>query len=122
MNVFVLALERVELTPQSAPEATAAAWIGLAVLAGASLAAGAAVSRVAWRDPQEQEPAERAFRVLARRLRLAARDRAAARAIAERAGIRAVSLLVSEGAFDAAAAAADHPRAAELRRRLFSGR
>lgn len=120
--ILLLGLEPVTLTPLTPPPAFGDGWVWIAFLCASSLAAGGFISWRAWRSPRADEPDERAFRALAHRLALARKHRAAARVIASRAGIPAVALLVSEGAFDTAAAASGHPLAQELRLRLFSDR
>lgn len=106
----------------AAPEHAAAAgpsvWVWIAVALALCAVAGALVSYFAWRDRRRHTPGERAFRVMARRLRLGRRERALVHAAAERARIPGIALLISEHAFDRAAPP-DDPALTGLRRRLF---
>ena len=83
---------------------TGTAWwilIGLLVLC---TAAAGAVSWLAWRDRSRSEPEDRAFRALVRKQRLTRRRVALVRQLATSAGLPAVAILLSEGAFDHAVA------------------
>lgn len=76
--------------------------LGLALLLLLAVAIGGAVSYFGWRDRRRHTPERRAFRALARRMRLGRRLRAALERVALERGIPPVALLISEHALNGA--------------------
>jgi uncharacterized iron-regulated membrane protein len=89
------------------PEAESGGSLGLWLLCSVVLALtiGGVISWLAWQDRRRNAPVERAFRAMARRLRLGRRRAELVRVLAEDRNLPPVSLLISEHAFDAAARA-----------------
>lgn len=111
-------------TAESAAEASgfsAVFWVSLA-LAGA-LVIGGCISWLAWRDRRRHAPVERAFRAMARRLRLGRARAELVRVMAEDRDMPPVTLLISQHAFDRAASGStrnlDAQTLAALRHHIF---
>jgi len=95
------------------------AWVAIAV--GVAVVAGGVVSYFAWRDRRRHTPEHRAFRALARRLRLRGRGRALVEELARAAQVPPVALLVSEHAFRTAATGrSDDDSVRAVRERVFA--
>lgn len=110
---------------ESAPGASGfsiALWIGLGLTL--ALLVGAVVSWLAWRDRRRHAPVERAFRSLARRLRLGRARAEMVRVLADDRDMPPVALLISQHAFDRAAAnstrGVDAQILASLRHHIFN--
>jgi hypothetical protein len=114
-----LAPVRLALDTQPAPAASVP-WLLVALLTAAALAAGGAVSWLAWRARAGTEEEDRVWRALARRLGLNWRARAAVLRLARREGVPPAALVLSPGLFEHAARG--DPRAAALARALFADR
>lgn len=101
--------------PGDAVTGGGARWAWIAVGLGVALAVGGVISWLAWQDRRRSAPEERAFRALARRLRIGRGGRQALRRLAEQCGAPAVALLVSEHAFSRAVERALDARPASVR-------
>lgn len=101
--------------------ASVVVWIG--VFLASTLVIGGLISWFAWRDRQRNAPVERAFRAMARRMRLGRQRAELVRVIAEDRDIPPVALLISQTAFDNAVTASsrglDPQSLAALRHHLF---
>ncbi|MCB9837813.1 MAG: hypothetical protein H6813_00600 [Phycisphaeraceae bacterium] len=83
-------------------DATTQHWSGLLVFGGIALAAltlAWAVTWWVWRSPPALEPHEYAFRAIARRLRLTARQRAIFRRLARSIDADPIALLICQEAY-----------------------
>lgn len=87
-----------------APHAGLPTWLWIACGLAAALVVGGAISWLAWRDRRRNAPVERAFRAMSRRLRLGRARAELVRTIAEDRDLPPVALLISQHAFDHAAA------------------
>lgn len=98
-------------------------WLGIGCVILTSVALGAAVSWLAWRDRAGLDHAEQAFRVLTHRAGLPSAQRARLRVLARATNQPPVALALSHTAFDEAARAVPaDPQDHVLRRNLFADR
>lgn len=100
------------------------AWVWIVGGCALALVIGGIVSWLAWRDRRRHAPVERAFRAMARRLRLGRVRAELVRVMAEDRDMPPVALLISQRAFDHAAASSTRGLDAQsldaLRRHIFS--
>lgn len=119
---LMLAIERVTLVDSGGSPGLGAFWIWGVGLAALSLILGGVISGLAWRDRRHADPEAEAFRLLAAQLGLPKPARRSVADLAASAGIPAVVPLLSDAAFDRAAAGREDPSLIALRRMLHSDR